>query len=49
MVDDGSSDRTLEIIKRLASQDKRLIAVSHEKNRGYGAALKSGFEKPSTI
>lgn len=45
MVDDGSSDRTLEIIKRLASQDKRLIAVSHEKNRGYGAALKSGFEK----
>ena len=45
MVDDGSSDKTLEIAKRLASQDKRLIAVSHEKNRGYGAALKTGFEK----
>ncbi len=45
MVDDGSSDKTLEIAKKLASQDKRLVVVSHETNRGYGAALKTGFEK----
>lgn len=45
MVDDGSSDKTLEIAKNLAKKDSRLIAVSHDKNRGYGAALKTGFSK----
>ena len=45
MVDDGSSDKTLEIARKLAAQDPRLIAVSHDKNRGYGAALKTGFSK----
>lgn len=43
MVDDGSSDKTLEIAKKLAKDDPRLVAVSHDKNRGYGAALKTGF------
>lgn len=45
MIDDGSSDKTFEIIKKLANKDKRLIAVSHRVNRGYGAALKTGFER----
>lgn len=45
MVDDGSSDKTLEIAQKLAKQDPRLIAVSHKTNRGYGAALKTGFAK----
>jgi len=45
MVDDGSSDNTLGIAQKLAKQDPRLIAVSHGKNRGYGAALKTGFAK----
>jgi len=45
MIDDGSSDKTLEKIRKLAAYDKRLIAVSHKINRGYGAALKTGFEK----
>ena len=44
MVDDGSSDKTLEIAKRLAQEDSRLVAISHKTNRGYGAALKTGFE-----
>ncbi len=44
MVDDGSSDKTLEIASRIAKQDSRLVVISHEKNRGYGAALKTGFE-----
>jgi glycosyltransferase involved in cell wall biosynthesis len=43
MVDDGSSDKTLEIARNLAKQDSRLRAVAHEHNRGYGAALKTGF------
>lgn len=45
MVDDGSSDRTLAISKRLQKENPNLIIVSHDKNRGYGAALRSGFEK----
>lgn len=44
MVDDGSSDNTLRIARRLASQDPRFRVVSHKPNRGYGAALKEGFE-----
>ena len=43
MVDDGSADKTLEIAKELVKQSPRLSVVSHVKNRGYGAALKSGF------
>ena len=45
MIDDGSSDKTLEKMKKLVVKDNRLIAVSHKTNRGYGAALKTGFEK----
>lgn len=43
LVDDGSSDRTLEIAKRLASKNKHISVISHFPNRGYGAALKEGF------
>lgn len=43
MIDDGSSDKTLEIAQKLAKEDSRLVALSHEKNRGYGASLKTGF------
>ncbi|MCL5435090.1 MAG: glycosyltransferase family 2 protein [Patescibacteria group bacterium] len=45
MVDDGSSDGTLKIMEKLAKENSKLIVVSHKKNRGYGAALKSGFQK----
>lgn len=43
MVDDGSSDKTREIAKKLASKNPQLRVVSHTPNRGYGAALKEGF------
>lgn len=43
MVDDGSSDNTLKIAERLAAEDKRLRVVTHQPNRGYGAALAAGF------
>lgn len=43
MVDDGSSDNTLKIANKLASQNPNLRIISHMPNRGYGAALKEGF------
>ncbi len=43
MVDDGSADRTLEIAEALAKDNAYLRVISHQANRGYGAALKEGF------
>lgn len=43
MVDDGSSDRTLQIAQELAKKNKNLKIIHHSPNRGYGAALREGF------
>jgi len=43
VVDDGSRDRTGEIVARLAAGDSHVRLVRHGRNRGYGAALTSGF------
>lgn len=43
VVNDGSSDRTAAILARLAGEDSHINVVTHEVNRGYGAALVSGF------
>lgn len=45
IVDDGSKDRTGDIARDLAEGDERIKVVTHSPNRGYGGALKSGFEK----
>ena len=42
-VNDGSRDQTAELADRLAAAHQRVRAVHHEVNRGYGAALRSGF------
>jgi glycosyltransferase involved in cell wall biosynthesis len=44
MVDDGSSDNTFEVAKKLEAKHLNLRLVSHQPNRGYGAALREGFE-----
>jgi len=43
VVNDGSRDETGAIIDRLASEHQEVHAVHHPVNRGYGAALTSGF------
>ena len=43
IVNDGSRDETPRIIDRLAHEDGRICPVHHQTNRGYGAALRSGF------
>ena len=45
IVDDGSSDNTLKIANRLAKENRNVVVASHQPNRGYGAALKEGFDK----
>jgi glycosyltransferase involved in cell wall biosynthesis len=45
VVNDGSRDRTGEILASLAAEPGlNLRVVTHERNRGYGAALASGFD-----
>jgi glycosyltransferase involved in cell wall biosynthesis len=43
VVNDGSTDRTGALLRALAAHDSRLHVVEHPRNRGYGAALKSGI------
>jgi len=42
-VNDGSKDKTGEIIDRLAKEDPHVHPVHHEKNKGYGGAVISGY------
>lgn len=44
IIDDGSSDNTLSIAKKIVAKNKNLKFISHFPNRGYGSALKEGFE-----
>ncbi len=44
VVSDGSKDRTGEICDRLAEELPNVRVVHHERNCGYGAALKSGIK-----
>lgn len=45
LVDDGSHDETGAIMDRLAAQHAQVIVAHHERNRGFGAALKTGFAR----
>lgn len=44
VVDDGSRDRTDEVVMELAKHDPNIRLVKHEKNKGYGAAVKTGLK-----
>jgi putative flippase GtrA len=43
VVNDGSKDRTGEIVAHLAAYDRRIRLINHPANKGYGAALVTGF------
>jgi glycosyltransferase involved in cell wall biosynthesis len=43
IVNDGSTDSTARILENLAQSDQTLRIANHNRNRGYGAALKTGI------
>jgi glycosyltransferase involved in cell wall biosynthesis len=48
VVNDGSRDGTRAILQRLQRElGETLVVVDYQRNRGYGAALRSGFEAAS--
>ena len=42
VVNDGSKDKTGEIIDKISKRDSHIIPIHHPVNYGYGAAIKSG-------
>jgi glycosyltransferase involved in cell wall biosynthesis len=45
VIDDGSTDGTRAILDRLVAEDPSLRVERHERNEGYGAALKTGLRR----
>src|SRR5437588_9415 len=44
VVDDGSTDRTAQVAAAAVQGRPRVRLLRHAENRGYGAALRTGFE-----
>ena len=44
IVDDYSSDRSLEIAQKLAQANSNITVLNHNQNQGKGAALRTGFQ-----
>lgn len=44
LIDDGSTDKTGDICKKMTSLDSNIKAISYARNRGYGGALRVGFQ-----
>jgi glycosyltransferase involved in cell wall biosynthesis len=44
IIDDGSTDKTRERAEALAKKHPEVTVIAHRVNRGYGAALHTGFE-----
>jgi glycosyltransferase involved in cell wall biosynthesis len=44
IVNDGSNDKTAEVADQLAKKDSHVKVIHHDKNCGYGASLRSGFD-----
>ena len=45
LVDDGSRDHTLSVLKEISTADKRFFYISLSKNFGHQAAITAGLEK----
>lgn len=43
VINDGSKDKTQEYAEKVAATDPHIRVITHAKNKGYGAALKTGI------
>jgi glycosyltransferase involved in cell wall biosynthesis len=43
VIDDGSTDRTRDILEKM-NDDEQLRVILHDRNRGKGAAVRTGFQ-----
>lgn len=44
VINDGSKDRSKEVVEEIVKKNKKVKLINHIKNRGYGGALRSGFK-----
>ena len=49
VIDDGSIDRTPEILQEFKQLEPRLVIVTHENNLGLGQALITGYHKSKDL
>ncbi|MBP6754589.1 MAG: glycosyltransferase family 2 protein [Bacteroidia bacterium] len=47
IINDGSPDNSGSIADQMASTYTNIVVIHHKQNKGYGAAIKSGFENAS--
>lgn len=45
VVDDASPDRTAALVRASAKRDHRILLVQHDRNRGVGGAMATGFRR----
>ena len=48
VVNDGSQDQTKKVLKKLEKKYSCLKVIHHDRNLGYGAALRTGFAAAKT-
>lgn len=44
IVDDGSTDGSVEVVKKLSEDDPRIRLIQHDSNRGKGAAIRTAVQ-----
>lgn len=45
VIDDGSTDETVSVVTNLQKKFKRLRLIKHERNLGYGQAIRTGIKE----
>ncbi|MCD4793735.1 MAG: glycosyltransferase family 2 protein [Bacteroidales bacterium] len=44
IIDDLSSDKTVDIVKKYSEKNNKIILIEHKKNQGVGGAIASGYK-----